>query len=104
MLTRSAFVTGAGRPAAFPPCPSPYFCSQKSSGPWTVGMRAKLYTGGGEGMDHSSVRPSQGSSPAACPDRIVLATLTMKNKIDTAMMKEPMVDTMFQKFHPRSGA
>ena len=55
-------------------------------------------------MDHSSVRPSQGSGPAAVPDRIVFTTLAMKNSSDSAMMKAPMVETRFQKFQPRSGA
>ena len=32
-----------------------------------VGTSAKLYSGGGDGIDHSSVRPSHGSSPATAP-------------------------------------
>src|SRR5437762_102873 len=35
----------------------------------TVGITAKLYSGGGEGIDHSSVGPPQGSLPAGGPLR-----------------------------------
>src|SRR5262245_62032640 len=100
----SAAVTGAGRGRGAVPCPSPYFWTQKSSRVWTSGMRAKLYTGGGEGMLHSSVRPSQGSGLATSPDRAVLMTFTMKTTNDSAMVNAPIVETRFQKFQPRSGA
>src|SRR5437879_13709779 len=33
----------------------------------TVGMTAKLYAGGGEGVDHSRVQASHGSLPAVSP-------------------------------------
>src|SRR5690349_21275796 len=36
---------------------------------WTSGMVAKLYAGGGEVVDHSSVHASHGSLPAAAPRR-----------------------------------
>src|SRR5260370_39506731 len=45
----------------------------------TVGMTEKLYAGGGEGVDHSSVQASQGSLPAGSPlkyDHTRLATKT----------------------------
>src|SRR5262249_61387548 len=51
------------------PWPSPYFCTQKSSRSCTVGTTAKLYTGGGEGIVHSSVRPSHGSAGGGGPGR-----------------------------------
>ena len=96
---------GAGvRGAGVPPWPSPCFCSHSSSRPCTVGMTPKLWTGGGEAMVHSSVRPSQGSGLATAPARIVFHTLAMKTRNDTAIRKAPTVDTRFQKFHPRSGA
>src|SRR3954454_22995150 len=40
------------------------FIPHQASREWTVGMRAKLYVGGGDEIDHSSVAPSQGSSDA----------------------------------------
>src|SRR5215510_5756026 len=86
------------------PWPSPYFCTQKSSRSWTTGSTAKLYTGGGEGMVHSRVRPSQGSAGAGAPERVVDITLARKTRSDSAMMKTPIVETRFQKFQPRSGA
>src|SRR6516162_3587409 len=36
---------------------------------WTVGITSKLYVGGGDGVDHSSVQAFQGSSPAGWPYR-----------------------------------
>src|SRR5215471_10687375 len=97
-------VAARGRGAGLPPWPSPFFCSQNSSRSCTIGSIAKLYTGGGEGIDHSSVRPSQGSGPAGVPERMVLMTLTMNNTNESAMISDPMVETRFQKFQPRSGA
>src|SRR6266487_1525552 len=84
------------------PWPSPYFCTQKSSRSWTMGSTAKLYTGGGEGIVHSRVRPSHGSAGAGAPERVVLTTLPRKTRKDSAMVKAPMVATRFQKFQPRS--
>src|SRR5215470_6081410 len=86
------------------PWPSPYFCTQKSSRSRTMGTTAKLYTGGGEGIVHSSVRPSQGSAGAGAPERAVVTTFHRKTSSESAMVKAPMVATRFQKFQPRSGA
>src|SRR5262245_19850658 len=97
-------VGAGGRGTGAPPCPSPCFWSQRSSRPCEVGITAKLYTGGGDGMLHSSVRASHGSGPATTPERWVLNALTMNTEMDSAMMNAPIVDTMFQKFQPRSGA
>src|SRR6266540_5062841 len=93
----SCAVAARGRAAGLAPWPSPYFSSQSSSRSCTVGTSAKLYTGGGDGMDHSRVRPSQGSGPAGVPDRKVFTTLTMKIANDSAMIRAPIVDTRFQK-------
>ena len=41
---------------------STYLRCQNSSRAWTVGISSKLCTGGGDGVIHSSVRASQGSS------------------------------------------
>src|SRR6266566_207502 len=45
----------------------------------TIGISAKLYSGGGEGVAHSRVHASQGSFPAGCPlrkERTILRTKT----------------------------
>src|SRR5438132_6671148 len=52
--------SGTSRPRSS----SVYFWCQKSSRACTSGITAKLYSGGGDGIDHSSVRPSQGSDDA----------------------------------------
>ena len=57
------------------------------------------------GWSTPSVRPSHGiGRRARAPERVVLITLTMKTRNESAMMKAPMVETRFQKFQPRSGA
>src|SRR5579859_2925637 len=47
-----------------PSSSSVYFRCQKSSRPCTVGTSAKLYSGGGDGIDHSRVLASHGSAEA----------------------------------------
>src|SRR5215468_8871779 len=86
------------------PWPSPCFWIQKSSRACTTGTTAKLYTGGGDGMVHSSVRPSHGSAGAGAPERVVFTTFKRKTSRENTMISEPTVATRFQKFHPRSGA
>src|SRR6266508_160603 len=86
------------------PWPSPYFCTQNSSRSCTTGTTAKLYTGGGEGMVHSSVRPSHGSAGAGAAERVVMITFQRKTRNESTITSEPIVATMFQKFQPRSGA
>src|SRR5262245_14089053 len=44
----------------------------------TSGKVSKLYSGGGEVVDHSSVQASQGSSPAGSPRRSDHSTLATK--------------------------
>src|SRR5713101_5487597 len=46
---------------------SMYLRCHQSSRAWTRGISAKLYSGGGDGIDHSSDRPSHGSPPAIGP-------------------------------------
>src|SRR5215831_16909710 len=60
--------------------------------------------GGGEGIVHSSVRPSHGSAGAGAPERAVVATFHRKTSSESAIVKAPTVATRFQKFQPRSGA
>src|SRR6266852_2052208 len=60
--------------------------------------------GGGDGIDHSSVRPSHGSGLATLPARAVLITFPMNTRNESAIVKAPMVETRFQKFQPRSPA
>src|SRR5436190_1175429 len=50
---------------------SVYLWCHQSSRASTTGISAKLYSGGGDEIDHSSERPSHGSSPAILP-RLVL--------------------------------
>ena len=42
---------------------------------FTIGISTKLYSGTGEGIDHSKVRPSHGSESAFSPLRQDLVTL-----------------------------
>ena len=65
---------------------------QKSSRASTCGISAKLYIGG-DGIVHSSVRPSHGSSPDTCPWRRLTITLTMKRRTEKAMTKDPTVSS-----------
>src|SRR5262245_5847333 len=44
----------------------------------TSGKDSKLYSGGGDVVDHSSVQASQGSSPAGAPRRSDHSTLATK--------------------------
>src|ERR1700722_12300260 len=45
----------------------PYFRIHHASRPRICGIVAKLYAGGGEGVDHSRLRPSHGSAGAGSP-------------------------------------
>jgi hypothetical protein len=67
----------------------------------TVGTSAKLYTGVGDGIDHSRVRPSHGSAPAISPFVRVRHTFHKKTSTDRAMMNDPMVASRFQNSKPR---
>src|SRR2546428_4228157 len=54
----------------------------------TVGMTAKLYAGGGGGVDHSRVQASHGSLPAALPLKDAHTRLVTKTTIPSACMKK----------------
>src|SRR5262249_32292189 len=49
----------------------------------TVGMEAKLYTGGGELTDHSSVQASQGSLPALAPFQYEMTRFATNTRMAT---------------------
>src|SRR4051794_40647666 len=65
----------AGSFTSRPSSSSVYLRCQNSSRCETTGISAKLYSGGGEEVIHSSVRASQGSSPQYSSLRIVTMTL-----------------------------
>src|SRR6266404_6181451 len=50
----------------------------------TVGMTEKLYAGGGEGVDHSSVQASHGSLPAVAPLKYDHRRFTTKTMVPRA--------------------
>src|SRR5882724_2702956 len=69
----------------------------------TVGMTLKLYTGGGDGMAHSSVAPFHGSLPAISPCFRVRQTLYMKIRNPITRNTVPYVDAWLYGVTPRSG-
>src|SRR5215213_1203931 len=78
--------------------PSPcalYFSSQKGVELWTVGTTRKLYSGGGEGMVHSSVPPFHGSGPATRPRFRDQIQFTTSANVDRPRMYAPTVDMTF---------
>src|SRR5215468_9372865 len=73
-------VTSAGSASSAPPegsftnrpsASSVYLWCHQSSRASTTGISAKLYSGGGDGIDHSSERPSHGSDDAIAPRRVL---------------------------------
>src|SRR5260370_15271162 len=66
-------------------------------------MRAKLYTGGGDGIDHSSVAPSHGSSEASSPLRRLLNRLITNSNTENPMPIAPIVEIWFSSVTPSSG-
>src|ERR1700733_11632993 len=50
----------------------------------TLGITAKMYTGGGEFTDHSSVHASQGSFPAVLPRKYDQIRFNAKTRIPNA--------------------
>src|SRR5439155_1654451 len=67
----------------------------------TVGITAKLYVGGGEGVDHSSVQASQGSAPAGRPLRSdTMALYTKSAKLGTWIIA-PSVVSWLSSVQPR---
>ena len=83
---------------------SVYLRCQKSSRACTCGISAKLYSGTGVGIDHSSVRPSHGSAGALRGLRAVMITLTRKISTEKAMTNEPAETTMFIVSQPMPSA
>src|SRR5690606_2389134 len=76
---------------------------KNSSYSFTKGSWAKLYSGTGEGVVHSSVRPSQGSAPATSPRIEVTTTLYSRTRTPAAMKKAPMVLTRLKVSSPSPG-
>src|SRR5688572_23202985 len=73
----------------------PYLWSQNGRALLTSGIAAKLYSGGGEDVVHSSVAPSHGSFPASSPARVLLHAFTKKTSTPSAITKAPTVATRF---------
>jgi hypothetical protein len=61
----------------------------------TRGITSKLFSGGGDWVNHSSVLPFHGSLPALRP--FFMLTTTLMSVISTPMpsRNEPIVDTRF---------
>src|SRR6266850_4432498 len=59
----------------------------------TRGITVKLYTGGGDGIAHSSVAPCQGSFPAGSPRRRVHHRFTRNTSVATPSRNAPAVET-----------
>src|SRR5690242_11686056 len=57
----------------------------------TVGITAKLYGGGGDGVLHSSVPASHGFAPATTPRLRLIQTLTANNATPIANTNAPIV-------------
>src|SRR5262245_4207637 len=91
-----------GRATSLPSSSSVYLRCQKSSRPSTSGTSAKLYSGGGDEVDHSSVRPSHGSSPATSPCLSTSDLMMLIKRISTenARMNAPTLTSWFMPSHP----
>src|SRR3712207_1637473 len=61
----------------------------------TRGIVSKLFTGGGDCVNHSSVLPFHGSGPATAPFLTDRTTLMNVSRIPKARMNEPIVETRF---------
>src|SRR3954447_9069032 len=77
----------AGSPSSAPPegsftrrpsASSVYLRCHQSSRASTTGISAKLYSGGGDGIDHSSDRASHGSFQAITPRLLLYMMFTKK--------------------------
>ena len=75
-------------------------CSHSGSRPRTVGIRAKLYAGGGELTDHSSVLAPQGLSPAGSPPAIERTTFATKITKPSEKIAAPIDDHRFAPSKP----
>src|SRR5271169_2094606 len=70
----------------------------------TTGIVAKLYSGGGDVVAHSSVQASQGSLPATLPLKYDHTKFTTQNRMPTIWKITPTETIMFQTSHPRPGS
>src|SRR5271166_6794240 len=70
----------------------------------TTGIFAKLYSGGGEVVAHSSVQASQGSLPAGFPLKYDQTEFTTQNRMPAIWKTTPTVTIMFQSSQPRPGS
>src|SRR6267142_1990216 len=68
----------------------------------TVGMTVKLYTGGGDGIAHSSVAPPHGLFGASAGRRPVRSRLNRKINVASPITNAPIVDTTLKSVTPRS--
>ena len=59
----------------------------------TLGMTSKLFGGGGDGVNHSSVFPFQGSFPARRPCLALQSRFATTITTPTPSTKEPIVET-----------
>src|SRR6185503_1037885 len=75
--------------------------SQRGRRLLTVGISAKLYSGGGELVDHSSVQASQGSFPAGRPLRRDRRMFITKMSVPITWNATPIVQMRFQIPQPR---
>src|SRR5258705_7093094 len=69
----------------------------------TRGITVKLYTGGGDGIAHSSVAPFHGSLPATSPRRRLHHRFTRNTSTETPIKNAPAVETWFNCVTPSSG-
>src|SRR5579859_7680810 len=80
------------------------FKSQSGRRLATTGSTGKLYAGGGEDVDHSSVHASHGSGPASAPRKYECTRLYTNTRIAIAWIKPPSEIIWFSTVHPRSGS
>src|SRR5437016_4172206 len=64
-------------------------------------MAAKLYSGGGDLVDHSRVSASQGSLPAGGPHHRAWNQLSRVMPVPTAKMNPPIVEMRLRLSQPR---
>src|SRR5215470_19013592 len=67
----------------------------------TAGVTAKLYTGGGEGVNHSSVHASHGSLPASLPRKYDHSRFQTKTNMPSPWNITPMEVMTFKVSQPR---
>src|SRR5437588_10867433 len=67
----------------------------------TTGIDAKLYSGGGDVVAHSSVSASHGSGPAGFPRQRAWNQLSSVMPVPSAKLKPPIVEMGVRPSHPR---